>query len=46
MLDLLFRGATIIDGTGGPPFKADVGVRDGRIAEVNGQSAKETVVST
>ena len=43
MLDLLFRGATIIDGTGGPTFKADVGVRDGRIAEVDGQSAKETV---
>src|SRR2546423_14163301 len=31
MLDLLFRGASIIDGTGKPAFAADEGVRDGRI---------------
>jgi N-acyl-D-aspartate/D-glutamate deacylase len=34
MLDLLFRGASIVDGSGAPPFQADVGVSRGRIAEV------------
>ena len=34
MLDLLFRGASIVDGTGKPAFQADVGVSKGRIAEI------------
>jgi N-acyl-D-amino-acid deacylase len=32
--DLIVRGGRILDGTGNPWFRADIGVRDGRIAEV------------
>ena len=34
MLDLIFEGATVIDGSGAPPRLADVGVRGGCITEV------------
>jgi len=32
--DLIIRGGTIFDGTGGAPFEADVAITDGRIAKV------------
>ena len=34
MLDSVFEGATVIDGSGAPPFTADVGVAGGRIVEM------------
>jgi N-acyl-D-amino-acid deacylase len=34
MYDLLVRGALVVDGTGRPPFSADVAVRAGRIAAI------------
>ncbi len=45
MLDLIIRGASVIDGTGKPARQADVGVSDGKIAFVgdSNESARQTV---
>ena len=45
MHDLVIRGGTVADGTGGPTHTADVAVRDGLIVEVNraGGSARRTI---
>ncbi len=45
MLDLLIRGAAVLDGTAAPPRQADVGVRGGKVVEVgkSGESATETI---
>src|SRR4051812_5915971 len=45
MLDLLVRGASIIDGTGSAAFQGDVGVLQGKVAEVGeGPSAARQVI--
>ena len=44
--DLLLTGGRVVDGSGAPWFAADVGVRDGKIAEVGvltGRAAKRTI---
>lgn len=38
MSDLIVRGGTVIDGTGRPPFTADVAISDGRIVDVGSLS--------
>lgn len=47
MLDHLIRGATVVDGTGGPSYPADIGIRDGRIAVIAepGRIAEEAVTT-
>ncbi|MCL2010859.1 MAG: amidohydrolase family protein, partial [Synergistaceae bacterium] len=45
MLDVVFRGARIVDGTGTPWYRGDVGVLDGRISAV-GSLSKESARST
>lgn len=44
--DILIRNARVIDGSGNPWFRADVGIRDGRIAglgRLNGRSGYRTI---
>ncbi|MFD7615415.1 amidohydrolase family protein [Streptomyces sp. NPDC059802] len=38
-MDLVIRNAHVVDGTGAPGRRADVGIRDGRIAEIHPEHA-------
>ena len=33
-MDTIIRGGTVVDGTGAPPFTADVAVKDGKVMAV------------
>ena len=35
--DLVIRGGTIVDGTGIPRYRADLAVKDGRVAMISGR---------
>jgi N-acyl-D-amino-acid deacylase len=43
-MEVVFRGATVVDGSGRPGYRADVGVTAGRIAEIGGRpDARRTI---
>ena len=42
MFDVVIRGGTVVDGTGGPGVPADVAIADGRVAAVGDLASAET----
>ena len=49
MFDTLIVGGTIVDGTGNPRYKADVGITNGKIIAIgslSGSQSKRTIDAT
>src|SRR5450432_4486477 len=44
MLDTIIRGGTVIDGTGSPARRADIGVRDGRVVSMDPDDGANEVI--
>jgi len=46
MYDIIIRGGVIVDGSGSPPFKSDIGIKDGVIAKIKDLSNEkaETII--
>ncbi len=42
--DLLVKGARVIDGTGNPHFKADIGISDGKIASIKTRISSDAAI--
>src|SRR5687767_11599770 len=44
-LDVILRGGTVFDGTGARGYRADIGVRNGRIATIGNLTAQRADVT-
>ena len=42
MYDLTITGGMVVDGTGGKPFRADLGIKDGVIVDVRRRSGDDS----
>ena len=43
LYDIVIKGGTVVDGLRTPRYKADVGIKDGKVAQIGGISASDGV---